>query len=1374
MPNFLAFINAGISAPSSNSMQDGKDLARGCIERLEKLENSEQFPPRLLILLTSPSFLNDDKAQQLITGIYRGFKEVYGEEIPLIGSSVAAVFYNNQIYGEGALLTCLASRMIEAEVAVAPNASQNVEEAPSSIVAALHLNSLVNQHTSPLPHRLLLTFLPGSGRSDIEARQLTERLHANLWRGVYHQIRIAGGVSSANDPKRGKQGMQFANRAVYKDAVATALIKSGVPLNENLTNGVDWKENEELRVEKLSDDGLTIKRFDSGPPDEVLRNKGKLVLFKQAGRGGDRVMAVSDNRSSPRKVHVLRELSIGRVLSPGEPTSTVMYRSARKAIKESKESMRIANPTGCFSIKCTSHYMEREFLDLPIEQGIARMSKEMLNDRPYVGGFFDGEIGMDKTGRSACGNWGVATVVFGDEMSDSTLMQRGYAAMNTHSAALSGAFDLDEVLSKSVDLIWEIGFPGAMISFLLPEHHKTYILAQKTKGPRFDKIKDLTKLDLEGTDVLARIARDKVDEPHFIADSSEDDECDQDTIRESGIISQCIIRLKSADNDTLGLLQVDFGDARYKSSVYGEEKKMLELIAAFIAANLNRSFIWNENEIANKLDKALVESLSANSIDEGLQNFIEKATDAFSLTMGHVRLVNQDKTDFVLRAGVGEYYEAAKKLRLQIDRFDQSPTIDAVNDKEGRPNVINLALENEGHRSLRRRYSGDPEMSAALRQVESYANIPFKKSGETIGTINLISSRRWFFKHYHARAFNALAQRVNVLVEHLTSKQNEKLLRNVTPNLANIRDFHDTTDVLERETARFSQAFGAEYAALYLWDEDSSLYILRSEYRWDSADWVGRAFYKKDEGWIGNIAANADRPEYVKDLYAEYKELGYSKDTKRYAKEIFGQDLSETFTAEALALPLIVGRQSLGVLTLYRKLPDPEKRQPSGFTTTEPDLLLRATNPFAGLVKIATDHQETMWDDLEKGKHGIVYDGLPSQEARDFEARICKQWLRPSSGIEVDSLPVIQADFYRLDEYKKPVWATGYRVDKVGKLLKTPWPSSEQKMMVEEAAEAEKTIAAPVIAEGNKAYIGRLERACIPLLATGSLVGVLDVYWDIAEKQEPPLIGERGKNYLSGLGKMIGSAYNRHNVTLISRKSRLALQGLTQGIRSSHTLSHEIADLKGWAAELQNPTGKNMQRWIAERISRAVTSIDKLFQNKVELFRDVVEGKEQPLDVEDVIERVFTEYFSKDEKDGNGYPRSVDFSQKLCATGVPGPFREVFKMLFENAYRSMRRGGSKEPLIIQGGLDEDEGEMVVRVFIKDSGEGIREDIKKRLPEISEGHLQFNQDEGRYMFGLYYSYALIQIMGGTLRLENNPDGGALAEITLPFTETEDRT
>src|SRR5438874_10487075 len=97
MSSYLAFIHGGIEAGCAGSqdaaVKDGVELARQCINQLGKLD-AQHFPPRLLILLASPAYLEGRRAAQILEGIYSTFEEADYRNFSLIGTSVAAVFFN--------------------------------------------------------------------------------------------------------------------------------------------------------------------------------------------------------------------------------------------------------------------------------------------------------------------------------------------------------------------------------------------------------------------------------------------------------------------------------------------------------------------------------------------------------------------------------------------------------------------------------------------------------------------------------------------------------------------------------------------------------------------------------------------------------------------------------------------------------------------------------------------------------------------------------------------------------------------------------------------------------------------------------------------------------------------------------------------------------------------------------------------------------------------------------------------------------------------------------------------------------------------------------------------------------------------------------
>src|SRR5262245_51316922 len=124
MNNYLAFIYGGQPEASKNSFADGRGIAEQCLTQLRQLDDSFQFPPRLLLLFASPAYLAEEDATGLLAGIHSAFSEYMIEqrqidntgivdnipdELALIGCSAAAVCFkhpelNQRVYERGALL----------------------------------------------------------------------------------------------------------------------------------------------------------------------------------------------------------------------------------------------------------------------------------------------------------------------------------------------------------------------------------------------------------------------------------------------------------------------------------------------------------------------------------------------------------------------------------------------------------------------------------------------------------------------------------------------------------------------------------------------------------------------------------------------------------------------------------------------------------------------------------------------------------------------------------------------------------------------------------------------------------------------------------------------------------------------------------------------------------------------------------------------------------------------------------------------------------------------------------------------------------------------------------------------------------------------
>src|SRR5262245_6253443 len=185
MFNYLAFVCGGVSAPGQHAGDDGAEMAEKCLRRLEETGAPEQFPPRLLILLTSPSYDDADSIKRMISGIRQAVSEhknracaevePQSAEVPLIGGSVDAVFFDRRIHKRGALLVCLASRLIEAEAHASADVHNDHEVAVDRLLRELRLSILDADRPPriPLTVRMILSFLPNVSRGDEKSSYLT-------------------------------------------------------------------------------------------------------------------------------------------------------------------------------------------------------------------------------------------------------------------------------------------------------------------------------------------------------------------------------------------------------------------------------------------------------------------------------------------------------------------------------------------------------------------------------------------------------------------------------------------------------------------------------------------------------------------------------------------------------------------------------------------------------------------------------------------------------------------------------------------------------------------------------------------------------------------------------------------------------------------------------------------------------------------------------------------------------------------------------------------------------------------------------------------------------------------------------------------------
>jgi hypothetical protein len=319
MRDYIALTYGGIPEPSGKPLKDAKDLAEKCLNDLPK-DNSDKykFPPKLLILLTSPDFINHGNnnhyAEHLLAGIHNIFNQA-GASPSLIGSSVAGVFFDKEIHSKGALLICLASQLIDVEASYEKNAREQPERVVETLLSKLKLLNKPNPDSdntgknssdkllidpNPLANKVILTFMPGCKPHPApEKFYPAPELHHWLYEKVNARIMITGGVSSADDVTRKKDGYQFCEKKVLQDSIVAASITTGVPIGIGLNDAL-VPTRRILRTKEVNGNGRTIRQFYSmedgdgteRSPCEELEQIGKVgsLMFAKLSSDDERML----------------------------------------------------------------------------------------------------------------------------------------------------------------------------------------------------------------------------------------------------------------------------------------------------------------------------------------------------------------------------------------------------------------------------------------------------------------------------------------------------------------------------------------------------------------------------------------------------------------------------------------------------------------------------------------------------------------------------------------------------------------------------------------------------------------------------------------------------------------------------------------------------------------------------------------------------------------------------------------------------------------------------------------------------------------------------------------------------------------------------
>ena len=1372
MLSYLGFIHHGITS-ARDPLADGKTLARNCIKKLNRLDDPEQFPPRLLILLASSAYLDAVRAEQLLSGIFQVFDDAGHENLELIGCSTAAIFFNKQVYRRGALLVCLASRLLEATVSVSPDITNNSDRAINKGVKALLTKlDLITKDNRPVQsfgNRSLFAFFPGFSRQGYMAPKLHESLRTQLG----SQMPIFGGVASGDDPERIRPGFLFAKRRVYRNALVAATIECGTPFGMSLTQALEDTDKTYTVSELSPNDPRVITRFQEGTASEIwkgIRQSSPVPLFANLELDRDRIVDLPVFEGEAIKMgRQAQKDELFRLMIP-EPAK--MHEAFREGVKRSLMKAWLLNPIGGLGFRCAGLLRHSKRIGIDLNQETALIEHDLSErdssyPKPFVGGFVDGEASVDENGKSVLGNWSNATLAFGDELRFRTPVYRGFDKMAAF-AARKGPETYGEAIDRLTRLVYDIGFPGAMLSLWQQDDENDAIIAQAASGLRFKKVLGAVEpIPVDSKDLMAVIVREKRALP--VIDSRSLQDVSMKAASEHGIISQYIAPLLDEKNKVRAVLQIGLGDISYDTGLYPSETNVLDALNEIVKSGLNRAFSREQHRIIRDLDQAMKACLSAETIKQGLQDYLTLVLAAFGLTKGHIRIANREEHCLKLVVGTGEYFEESRKARPSIDFGDLSPTVQAFRNEK--VIIINDAKHHSGHQEMCARWKKKRALYERLREIGSYANIPFKTEGGERGTINLISAEPWFFSSYHDVAINALSERVGFLLENLRRKQQESFLVGVSPQLSEIEDLDKVSEVLEREISRFARAMSAEFASLYLWHEERGRFILHAQHGWVNPELLNVAYYKGNEQWSGSTALGGI-PRHIPNLFDFYQNNPLC--VKRYSEAAFGAPLSADFTVEVVAVELRVAKHRLGVLTLYRKT---RQGTASGFFTTDPKLLQRGADSLAGLIAILEVNRREMWRAKEHARRQEVYEATVAGAPSEFETRVCQQVLLSYHARKVRFYKTEIVD----DEPPRIELKASFELNPATAEVEARAISPGERELVEELVrinrKAEKRVKTEKEEEGlddprRAALANRVKRVCIPLVSEKKLIGALDLHWSLDYKHANSLNYEHSESHLLVLGEIVGSAYRRTQakISLIRSEKKMDRSSLAVQVTSAYVLQHQheltkiVQNMIGLLESLQKAFNENSaekQRQIMEELSQHCTDSGRELTRIVDVGSRVVNQADKNVSVRNLIDSAIAKKRSRlaalkisvnhDNVDG-----------KLHIRADPALLEIVLSNLIDNAIASMTH--REKRLLEIGATANADGERIT-IAIKDTGAGMSQEALDQMPE------GFFQRKGHISLGVPINRMILAIYGAKTEYDSVEGRETEARIVFPINYME---
>ena len=271
---------------------------------------------------------------------------------------------------------------------------------------------------------------------------------------------------------------------------------------------------------------------------------------------------------------------------------------------------------------------------------------------------------------------------------------------------------------------------------------------------------------------------------------------------------------------------------------------------------------------------------------------------------------------------------------------------------------------------------------------------------------------------------------------------------------------------------------------------------------------------------------------------------------------------------------------------------------------------------------------------------------------------------------------------------------------------------------------------------------------------------------------------------LSGRGPFVGFIMNDETVETeaeekLQEDMRIAEKAMEAKSRFLATMSHEIRTpiqtITGMIELLEDTALNKEQREYTRQVKFSADTLlslvnDILDYSKIEAGK--MELEHIPFSPAEIVEQTAAMFSLETEKKGLLLSLELEAGAGRRILGDPGKFRQVLINLIKNAVKFTPQG--KITINASAALG-DERIRTITISVADTGIGISKEARERLfTTFMQADSSHTRRFGGTGLGLAISRNMVELMGGTIEMVPNKDGGSIFRFTIPAEEAEPNT